>query len=116
MHLATLSDEDILKMVEPLMENMLEGSTQRDHAKHVADFTTRLKVIVTEDNLSRQCEDYQKKLGFFDRKEPVAIFRRSHSVAVIWRLWYTKSDDEYVCEAMFVEREDRILFEHCMIF
>ena len=116
MQLAHCSDSQILKVIEPIMDNMLEGSTQIDHARHVRDFTPRLKVIVTEDNLSRQCEDYQNKLGYFKKRELVAIFRRSHSIAAIWRLWYTKSDDEYVCEAMFVERDNKILIEHFMIF
>ncbi len=116
MRLLHCSDSEILEVIEPLMQNMLAGSTERDHAKHVKDFTPRLKVIVTEDNLSRQCDEYQQKLGYFDRRELVAIFRRTHSIAVIWRLWYTKSDDEYVCEAMFVEHDDTILIEHCMIF
>ena len=114
--LATYSDDKILEIVEPLMDNMLEGSTQIDHAKHVRDFTDRLKVIVTDEKLSAMCEDYQEKLGFFDKREVVAIFRRQHSVAVTWRLWFTKSTDEFVCEAMFVERDGRLYFEHCMIF
>lgn len=116
MELASYSDEKILEIVEPLMQNMLDGSTQINHAKHVKDFTKRLKVIVTDENLSKMCEDYQEKLGFFDRREPVAIFRRELSVAVTWRLWFTKSTDEFVCEAMFVERDGKLLFEHCMIF
>ena len=116
MQLASYSDEKILEIVEPLMVNMLEGSSQIDHAKHVRDFTPRLKVIVTDENLSKMCADYQEKLGFFDKREPVAIFRRQHSVAVTWRLWFTKSTDEFVCEAMFVEKDGQLLFEHCMIF
>ena len=116
MELASYSDSEILAIIEPLMDNMLAGSTEIDHAKHVRDFTHRLKVIVTEDNLSRQCDDYQKRLGYFKKREIVSIFRRSHSIAAVWRLWYTKSDDEYVCEAMFVERDGKLLIEHCMIF
>ena len=46
--LCHLSDDEIAQHIEPMIENMLAGSTARDHARHVADYTDRLKVIVTE--------------------------------------------------------------------
>ncbi len=114
--LARQSDTEILAVIDPLIDNMLEGSSEIDHAKHVRDFTPRLKVIVTDENLSQQCEDYQERLGYFKRREFVTLFRRQHSIAATWRLFYTKSDDEYVLEAMFVERNGVLQIEHCMIF
>ena len=111
-----LSDDNIIAMIAPLIASCLAGSTNRDHAKHVADFTQRLKVIVTEENLSRQCDAYQDELGFFKEWRLVALFRRTHSLAATWRLTFTKSDDEYVLEASFVHREGRLQIDHCMIF
>lgn len=116
MALSSLADDEILAVIEPLIETMLQGSTNRDHSVHVRDFTDRLKVIVTEENLARQCEDYQAELGYFKSRDFVALFRRQHSVAATWRLFFTKSDDEFVLEAMFVERGGTLYIEHCMIF
>ena len=114
--LARKSDDDIRKIIEPMIDQMLAGSAGRDHAMHVQDFTDRLKVIVTEENLSRQCEAYQKELGLFTKRGFVALFRRTYSVAATWRLFFAKTDDEFVLEAMFVERDGRLQIEHCMIF
>lgn len=111
-----LSDDDITAIISPLINSCLEGSTTRDHAKHVADFTQRLKVIVTEENLSRQCEAYQEELGYFKEWHLVALFRRTHSLAATWRLSFTKTHDEYVLEANFVYRDGRLQIDHCMIF
>ena len=47
MSLAQKMDAEILVIVEPLMDNCLAGSTERDHAKHVRDFTDRLWAIFT---------------------------------------------------------------------
>ena len=114
--LASQNDEEIWATIEPLITVMLDGSTQRNHAKHVRDFTDRLKVIVTEENLARQCEAYQDKIGIATHREPIALFRRAHSVAATWKLFFSKSDDEFVLEAMFVERDGLLQIEHCMIF
>lgn len=115
-HLAQQSDDDIRAVIEPLIDTMLEGSTNRDHATHTRDFTDRLKVIVTEDNLAQQCEDYQAKIGLFTRREFIALFRRQQSVAATWRIFASKSDDEFVMDAVFVERDGHLRIDHCMIF
>ncbi len=115
-HLAQQSDEAICHVIEPLIDIMLEGSTNRDHATHTRDFTDRLKVIVTEDNLAQQCEEYQAKIGVFTRREFIALFRRKQSVAATWRIFASKSTDEFVMEAVFVERDGNLRIDHCMIF
>ena len=116
MDLAQQSDERILAVVNPLMDNLMDASREIDHAKHVRDFTDRMKEIVTAERLEAMCRDYQARIGFFDRREVVAIFRRANSVAVVWRQWSSKTDDEYVAEVVVVERDGRYLVDHAMIF
>ena len=91
-----MSDEDIMAIVNPIMDNLMQASTDIDHKKHVRDFSDRLKGIVTEENLKEQCRVYQEKLGFFGKRELVGIFRKRTDVRVFWRQWYTQSEDEYV--------------------
>ena len=116
MTLAQKTDDEIKAIIEPLIDNMLAGSTEINHEKHVRDFTDRLKVIVTNENLSQQCTHYQKEVGFFRKRELIALFRRRHSLAATWRLFFTKTNDEFVLEALFIERDNGLQIEHCMIF
>ena len=109
------SDEELLAIFEPMMENCLAGSNEIDHAVHVRDFTARMRAIVTHENLEAQCADYQPRLGRFGRREFVCLFRRETSVAVVWRQFFTKSDDEFVNQANFVVVDGRILIDHCLI-
>jgi hypothetical protein len=90
MLLANQSDEDILKIANPIMNNLMEGSTEIDHAKHTRDFTNRMKRIVTKDYLEKVCQHYQAEWGYFSKREFVAIFRRPSSVAIVWKQWCTK--------------------------
>jgi len=46
-----MTEEEILRIVGPMMDNCLEGSNEVNHAKHVRDFTDRLKNVVTPGNL-----------------------------------------------------------------
>ena len=69
-----MTDAEILAIVEPLMDNCLAGSTERDHAKHVRDFTDRLRAIVTPENLAAQLESGQPTNGYFAERELIGIF------------------------------------------
>ena len=54
MALITMQEKEILVIVEPLMDNCLEGSNEDDHQKHTRDFTDRMKKIVTPENLKKR--------------------------------------------------------------
>lgn len=112
----TLTDAEILTLVEPLMSNMMEGSTEINHAKHTRDFTARMQCIVTPEHLRWVCEDYQSKWGLFEKREFVALFRRAESVAIIWRQFCSQSADERVAEAVFTLEDGRIMIDHAMVY
>ncbi len=111
-----LTDDEILEIVEPIMSNMMEGSTEINHAKHSRDFTERMLCIVTPEHLRWTCDNYQAKWGYFGRREFVALFRRADSVVVTWRQFCSRSSDVRVAEAVFVSDGDRILIDHAMVF
>ncbi len=75
MNFLTMKEEDILRIVVPIMDNLTEGSRHIDHEPHTRDFTARLKTIVTKEKSERICEDYQEKLGYFPKREFLALFR-----------------------------------------
>ena len=51
MNFLEMDEEKILSIVDPLMDNCLNGSNENNHAKHVKDFTERMRNIVTPENL-----------------------------------------------------------------
>jgi hypothetical protein len=116
MLLANQSDEDILKIANPIMDNLMEGSTEIDYVKHTRDFTDRMKSIVTRDYLEKVCRRYQAEWGYFSRREFVAVFRRPSSVAIVWKQWCTKQDGEFVAELVLVEKDSQYLVDHAMVF
>ena len=59
--LSNLSVDEILKIVEPIMDNCLEGSNEGNYEKHTRDFTDRIKSIVTPEELQRQLEELENK-------------------------------------------------------
>ena len=91
-----MSDDKIMNIANPIMDNLMQASTDINYERHVKDFSEKLKSIVTKDNLEAQCKKYQSELGLFSKREFVAIFRKSNDVRVFWRQWYSKSQNEFV--------------------
>ena len=116
MTLAQKSDAEILAIANPIMDNLMEASTAIDHDRHVADFTDRLRAIVTKDYLEKVCWQYQSEKGYFGDREAVAVFRRPDSIAIVWKQRFTKQGGDYVAEMVLVENGSRYLVDHVMVF
>lgn len=116
MTLERMSDEQILAITNPIMDNLMEASTAIDHERHVRDFTERLKSFVTREHLRRVCENYQSEKGYFSRREPIAVFKRPGAAAIIWKQWFTKAQGEFVAEMLLTERDGKYLVDHVMVF
>lgn len=98
MELVQKSDEDILKIANPIMANLMEASTEINHERHVADFTGRLKMIVTKEYFEKVCRQYLRK-AILARERPLQSFggpnpSRSYgssgsrsSRVNLWRKW-----------------------------
>jgi hypothetical protein len=116
MELAQKSDAEILEIENPIMDNLMDASTAIDHERHVENFTERLKAIVTKEHLEKVCRQYQSEKGCFGDRKAVAIFRRPHSVVIVWKQRFTKQAGEYVAEMVLVENGSRCLVDHVMVF
>jgi len=110
------SDADILAVVNPIMDNLMDASTAIDYERHVRDFTDRAKSVMSKELLQSICKEYQNSKGFFAKREFVAAFRRPDSVAVVWRQWFTKQPGEFVSELVLVQRNGKYLVDHVMVF
>jgi len=116
MNFEEMSEEEILNIANPIMDNLMEASTEIDHERHIRDFTDRMKSIVTKEYLQKVCEKYQVEKGIFSKRKPVAVFKRPDSAAIVWKQTFTKAQGEFVAEMVLVNKSGRYLVDHTMVF
>ena len=116
MNFAEMSDSELLSIANPIMNNLMEASTEIDHERHIRDFTDRMKKIVTKEYLHKVCKQYQNEKGYFTNREVVAVFKRPDFVAIVWRQSFTKAKGEFVAEMVLIERENKFLVDHALVF
>ena len=113
MQFVEMEEEDILRIVEPIMDSCLNGSNEDNHTKHTRDFTERMRKIVTPENLRLQLS--KKPRVLFTERKFIKLFRRQDSIGIIWKQFISTSNDELMNQAIFVERNQQIFIDHCMI-
>lgn len=116
MDLFQKSDDEILAVANPIMDNLMDASTMIDYERHIRDFSDRLKNILSKERLEWICQDYQSTKGFFAGRQFVTIFRRPDSVAVIWKQRFTKQTGDFVAEMVLIQQSGRYLVDHVMVF
>jgi len=116
MNFQQMSEEEIFAIANPIMDNLMDASSRIDHKAHVKDFTERLKNIVTEDYLKKVCETYQAQKGYFSDREPVAVFKRPDSAAIVWKQSFTKAEGEFVAQMVLVYKNGKFLCDHTLVF
>jgi len=108
-----MNEKEILDIVEPIMDNCLEGSNEANHQKHTRDFTDRMKNIVTPENLKTQLSHNPR--AYFTKRKFIHMFRRNKSIGVVWKQSISTSNDELINQTIFVEINKKILIDHCII-
>ncbi len=110
-----MSESEILAIANPIMDNLMQASTDIDHERHVRDFNDKLKAIVTKENIETQCKDYQATLGYFAEREFVGVFRKETDVAIFWKQKYTKSTGEHIAFLRLISVDGKILVQNVSV-
>ena len=110
-----MSESEILAIANPIMDNLMQASTDINHERHVKDFTDHLKSIVTKENLAAQCKEYQAKLGYFAEREVAAVFRKETDAVVFWKQKYTKSTGEHIAFLRLINVDGKVLVQNVSV-
>ena len=109
------SESEILAIANPIMDNLMQASTEVNHARHVQDFSDELKLIVTKENLEAQCKAYRATLGTFAEREFVAVFKKETDAAIFWKQKYTQSTGEHIAFLRLIDVDGRIRVQNVSV-
>jgi hypothetical protein len=97
------------------MDNLMEGSAERNWEKHTRDFAARIREQLTEAELLRQCKAYQASHGHFADRELMGIVRHPDYVSVYWKQRMTKVPGEYLAVLSLAEIDEIVQVIRCYV-
>lgn len=115
MRLNELPDEELVQIATPIMDNLMDGSTERNWEKHTRDFTTATRSNLTEQELLRQCDVYQASHGDFAGREMMGLVRHPAYVSVYWKQRMTKTVGEYLAVLSLAEVDGATRVIRCYV-
>jgi len=115
MDLVHRSDEEIMSIVTPIMDNLMEASTEIDYDKHLLNHTERAKKSITREQLDEMCKSYQAKFGFFTERTLMGIARHHNYINVVWKQKMSNTDDEFLAIMCLVQQGGRYLVDRCWV-
>ena len=91
-----LSDADILKIAEPMMDDIMLGVSRRDYKLHSANFAVSLKGVVGSEDFISACDQRENDWGLPGDRELVCIFRKHKSFTLVWEQRFTRTEGQVV--------------------
>lgn len=91
-----LDDESVLKVVEPMMNDIMAGVAHRDYKRHSAHFSVTLKSSLGPEEFLLACDQRENEWGLPGVREVVAIFRKEKSFTLIWDQHFDKTPGQVV--------------------
>lgn len=89
-----LDDNDILKVANPMMDDIIRGLARRDHALHTCHFSVHLKSLGSPESFLEDCDRYETSWGRPGQRELVSIFRKAKSFSLVWNQDFSNTDDQ----------------------
>lgn len=89
-----LDDNDILKVANPMMDDIIRGLARRDYNLHSCHFSVNLKSHCGPEAFLEMCNQHESAWGSPGQRSLVAIFRKQKSFTLIWDQQYSGTNGQ----------------------
>ena len=85
MKLLEKTDEEIIKIANPIWDNLVKASNQKDYGAFTRDFSAQMLFGANEVELGKQWANNKLLTSLSDKKEVLGCLRRNSHITVIYK-------------------------------
>ena len=85
MKLLEKTDEEIIKISNPIWDNLVKASNQKDYGAFTRDFSAQMLFGANEVELGKQWTNNKLLTSLSDKKEVLGCLRRNSHITVIYK-------------------------------
>lgn len=85
MDLLKKTDEEIIEIANPIWENLVKTSNQKDYGGFTKDFSSQMLYGASEVELGKQWSNNKLLTSLSDKKKVLGCLRRNQHVTVIYK-------------------------------
>ena len=109
------TDEEIITLSEPLLQNLLDGANALDYEKFTRDFSHGMKTVMPHDLFMEQTIGLQHVRGKCVSRNPLGVLRKNKTALIIWSARYEKTDDDMLIQLKLVYENDKLVISSALI-
>jgi len=115
MDLLRQSDDQIVKIANPIMDNQLDASMKSDFKRAIENFSDTVKKEFTEEIFLKQCEERESKFGDFTSRKLMGIIKQKNLVTIYWNQRLSKTNDEFLAVLALSQNGSRYIIERAYV-
>lgn len=106
MEILKMSEEEIVKIANPIWDNLVEGSNSINYSVFSKDFSKKMLDAVPKEELERQRRD---DLDVISKERTfLGTLRKNSSVTILWKLTSATDKNEHLAKLTLGEEEGKI--------
>jgi hypothetical protein len=109
------TDEKIIALAEPLLQNLLDGANALNYEKFTHDFSHSMKTVMPHDLFMEQTIGLQHVRGKCVSRQPLGVLRKNKTALVVWSAQYEKTDDDMLIQLKLVFENDKLVISSALI-
>lgn len=110
-----LSDADILKIAEPMMDDVMLGVSRRDYRLHSTHFSVSLKSVLGSEEFLEACDQRERDWGLPEHRELITIFRKEKSFTLIWNQIYSQTHGQVIAMLTIAVKGGRYFVDYVLL-
>ncbi|MGS2718840.1 hypothetical protein ACVBE9_11745 [Eionea flava] len=103
------SENEVLKIANPIMDNLMEASTNIDYEAHIRDYYKPIPELFTKEKFEKDCAEYQVRDGVFTTREYLGLTRNSDFINIYWKQKYSKAVGEHLAILTLVMQNNKLV-------
>ena len=96
MDLLKKTDEEIIEIANPIWENLVKTSNQKDYGGFTKDFSSQMLYGASEVELGKQWSSNKLLTSLSDKKKVLGCLRRNQHVTVIYKQTSNRVPGEFL--------------------
>ena len=108
MSLLDKSDEEIIKIADPIWDNLIKASNQKDYGGFTKDFSSQMLFGANEVELGKQWANNKLLTSLSDKKEVFGCLRRDLYVTVLYKQTSNTVPGEFLGRLVLGVEDDEV--------
>tara|TARA_B100000686_G_scaffold16696_1_gene15577 strand:+ start:257 stop:607 length:351 start_codon:yes stop_codon:yes gene_type:complete len=108
MDLLNKTDEEITEIANPIWENLIKSSNQKDYGGFTRDFSSQMLFGANEVELGKQWANNKLLTSLSDKKEVLGCLRRNSHVTVLYKQFSNTVPGDFLGRLVLGVEDDEV--------